>query len=329
MANMESLVGEAVRVAVCACTCRRADGLRALLEGLGEQRFTRMPAPAILVFVADNEGSREAATICADAAEMHGLRLHYLVEPRRGISYARNRCLDSVPADVESIAMIDDDERPDPDWLEELLLVQRETGADVVQGRVYPEFSAASPDWIRRGDFFGYPTPASPFRPQIWTDRQDLPSAATNNVLVRTAAINALALRFDLRLALAGGEDALFFRMLKAAGQRIVYAAEAVVHEEVPADRARLGYLLRRAYRNGSKRLAAKLWRKPGARRIRLRLAARALKQALDAFLWLIAQVLRGRTDAALLAHGLIEIAAAAGTLAACAGLRYEHYRRA
>jgi len=33
-----------VRIAVCVCTFRRPDGLRALLEGLGRQRFQRVPA---------------------------------------------------------------------------------------------------------------------------------------------------------------------------------------------------------------------------------------------------------------------------------------------
>ena len=62
--------------------------------------------------------------------------VRYLVESRRGISLARNRRLDAVPADADFIAMIDDDERPEPDWLEELLLAQAATAADGVEGRV-------------------------------------------------------------------------------------------------------------------------------------------------------------------------------------------------
>lgn len=60
----------------------------------------------------------------------------------------------------------------------------------------------------------------------------------------------------------------------------------------------------------------------------RLRLAVRALSQASVAVVWLLKNALRGRTDKATLAHGVIEIAGATGTVAACAGVHYEIYRR-
>lgn len=321
----------AVRIAVCVCTFRRPYGLTSLLEGLRDQRFERTPPPIMLILVADNEGSAQAREICATFHHEHGLPVRYLVEERRGISFARNRCLENVPADFDFVAMIDDDERPEPDWLEELLLAQLATGADVVQGRVYPAFPDDTQSWIRRGGFFGYPRPPSPFRRRAWTDGQDLDSSATNNVLIHVTAINALALRFDERMALTGGEDAVFSRTLKAAGYRIVYGAGARVCEQVPRTRANLAYLCRRDFRDGNNRLWAKRLVKPSGNvrpwRIHLPLAVRALTQTLSAVLWLLTSILRGRTDKALLAHGLMQIANAAGTLVACVGLRYKHYR--
>ena len=50
--------------------------------------------------------------------------LLYYHEPRRGISYARNTCLDHVPHATDFITIIDDDEIPAQDWLEQLLLAQ-------------------------------------------------------------------------------------------------------------------------------------------------------------------------------------------------------------
>ncbi len=189
------------------------------------------------------------------------------------------------------------------------------------------------PAWIRGGGFFGYPPAPSPLRRPAAPAGTDLNSAATNNVLVRAAVIRDLALRFDERLGLTGGSDALFFRTLKAAGCRIVYAANAVVRERIPPSRTTLGYLWRRAFRNGTKRLLAKSLAGPAAGgpgwRTRLRLAVRALSQASVAVIWLLKNALRGRTDKATLAHGVIEVAAATGTVAACAGVHYEIYRRA
>lgn len=319
-----------MRVAVCACTFRRPEGLAALLEGLRGQRFLRMTPPEVLVLIVDNEGSDRSRAAC-EAARARGLNVRYLVESRRGISFARNRALDAVPAETDVIAMIDDDERPEPDWLEELLLAQAATGADVVQGRVRPAFAHDAPAWIRGGGFFGYPCLRPPFRIEVWRDLQQIYGAATNNVLVRASAVAGLALRFDPRLGLTGGSDALFFRALRAAGCRIVYAERAVVTEDVPSSRANLSYLWHRSYRDGSKRLAAKLWLKPAggtrAWRVRGRLALRAAAQGGGAVLWLATRAALGPRDTATLAHGAVELAHACGTLAACAGFAYEHYR--
>jgi hypothetical protein len=54
-------------------------------------------------------------------------------------------------------AFIDDDEIPDPNWLEQLLLTQARTGADVVRGCVEPILPDGSPTWIKDGHFFGWP----------------------------------------------------------------------------------------------------------------------------------------------------------------------------
>ncbi len=319
-----------VRVAVCACTFRRPEGLAALLEGLLGQRSLRMTPPEVLVLVVDNEGSDRSRAAC-EAACGRGLNVRYLVEARRGISFARNRALDAVPAETDFIAMIDDDERPEPDWLEELLLAQAATGADVVQGRVQPAFAHDAPAWIRGGGFFGYPSPGPTSRAEVWRDLQRVDAAATNNVLVRASAVSGLGLRFDPRLGLTGGEDALFFRSLRATGYRIVYAERAVVTEDVPSNRATLSYLWHRSYRDGSKRLAAKLWLKPAGSarpwRVRGRLALRAAAQGGRTVLWLAARAAAGPRDLGTLAHGAVELAHACGTLAACAGFAYEHYR--
>ena len=90
------------------------------------------------IVIVDNEGSEQARGLCDRFRCAADIAIRYIHEPRRGISYARNRCLDEVAADCDFIAMIDDDEIPDPDWLEQLLEAQEHSGADVVEGRVVP-----------------------------------------------------------------------------------------------------------------------------------------------------------------------------------------------
>src|SRR3546814_14283746 len=62
----------------------------------------------------------------------------------------------------------------------------------------------------------------------------------------------------------------MLFRDLLDAGERIVFAADAVVYDTVPPSRTRLGWLLRRWYRTGNIEAALYLrgrrrspWRRP------------------------------------------------------------------
>jgi GT2 family glycosyltransferase len=45
-------------------------------------------------------------------------------------------------ASADSVAFVDDEEVPDPRWLQELLIVQSRYGANVVCGPVLPVFSS-------------------------------------------------------------------------------------------------------------------------------------------------------------------------------------------
>ena len=231
----------------------------ALLGGLAAQRFAAVPRPRFDVVIVDNEGSSEAAAICAKAGPTTGLAVRYVQEPRRGISYARNTCLDHVARDAEFFAMIDDDEVPELDWLEQLLCAQARAGADVVRGAVVPVFPESAPAWIRDGDFFGWPKQRRVRAGTALSDGAELTSASSNNALVRAAAVRALDLRFDPTLALTGGEDALFFRQMKLAGCKIIYASGARVREAVSPDRATFTYLWRVHYRQGCNKVPRKL----------------------------------------------------------------------
>ena len=71
-------------------------------------------------------------------------------------------------------------------------------------------------------------------------------SGYTCNVLVDLADPAAGRLRFDPVRGRSGGEDSAFFAGFLAAGGKIAFAPLAVVHENVPSDRARLAWLLRR-----------------------------------------------------------------------------------
>lgn len=322
-----------LQVTVCACTYKRPDGLAALLKGLANQTFSSLPPPRWHIVIADNEGSAEARATCETFQELSPIPLTYVHEPRRGISHARNACLDRIPVESDFFAMIDDDEIPEPDWLEQLLRAQRDTGTDVVLGRVLPIFDASAPEWVIDGGFFGSPSRRPGRDGNTYVDLQEIGGAATNNVLVRCSAYRRLNLRFDPERGLTGESDSLFFRLMKLAGHPIIFAANAKVWETIPPERANLRYLLRSEYTSGNLKLLNKLQaRKADAgkletARIAVKLCGRGLGEiALGSF-----DVLRSAFKNQLrmdgVAMGAMRIAGGFGMLASLVGIRFEHYR--
>jgi glycosyltransferase involved in cell wall biosynthesis len=326
-------MAEPIRLTVCACTYRRPEGLRALLDGLARQTFETAPRPHLDVVIVDNEGSEEARAICAAAGQGTGLAVRYLHEPKRGIPHARNAALDHVATDAEFFAMIDDDELPEPDWLEQLLCAQARSGADVVRGAVVPVFPGGTPAWIRQGGFFGWPKPGRAGAGAALEDGAELASASSNNVLVRAAAVRALGLRFDPTLAFTGGTDALFFRQMRLAGCKIVYAAGARVREIVPPERARFGYLWRAHYKQGCNKVPRKLRlesKGKGVGRVLRMVAKRVPRECAEigrGALAVARPLLAGRADMGRLSPGLLRIAKGLGGLAGLLGVRFAHYR--
>jgi glycosyltransferase involved in cell wall biosynthesis len=164
-----------------------------------------------------------------------------VVEARRGISHARNRAIAEARA-VDFIAFIDDDEIPSPQWLDELVWAQVHFAADVVSGPVYPKYAPGVADWVKTGNFFDGRVSAS------GTTRR---ACASNNVLIGTHVLGSVP-RFDDAFALSGAEDTHFFLRVWQKGNKIVWSQEAVVYEEVSAERGTAAWILRRNYQTGN-----------------------------------------------------------------------------
>jgi hypothetical protein len=302
-----------MHVAVCCITFRRPDGLRRLLDGLNRLTFAKNPTPAISVIVVDNDRARPMEALVGAARDGFRWALCYDCEPVQGVATARNRTLALVPPDAGYLAFIDDDEVPEPAWLDELLHVARHYGVPIVQGPVRPVFEVPPPGWILRGRFFEH----GPYR-----DGAELRFAATNNSLIEAAVIRRLGLRFDARFDQTGGEDQEFYGRAIAAGNRVATAAGALVLEWIPAERATLGYLMRRRFRMGTTLTMIERVHGSGRR------ARRALKGCGRIGLGLAQCVLLLRHGVAGLVTGLGNVAWGAGSLAGLAGVTHLEYRK-
>jgi succinoglycan biosynthesis protein ExoM len=232
----------AMNVTIGIITFQRPLWLAQTLSALAGQTFTTDPAPKVQVLVVDNDSQGSAKAVC-DEARSKGLDLIYLTEPDKGIPTARNRVLSALPDECDALAWINDNGLPEANWLQNLLnnLVESET--DIVMGATEALLPEGAPDWIKRAGFFNR---------RRFVDYASLAEGASNNCLMRVSALRRAGLRYDEALDEYGGSDTLFFRQAAARGLGMVWAAGALVREQITPARASLGWLLRRNFRSGT-----------------------------------------------------------------------------
>jgi glycosyltransferase involved in cell wall biosynthesis len=228
-------------IAICVTTYQRPEGLKRLLAGLNQLTFSYVEHPHIEVIVVDNDAKRSAEAVCENLKPGLKWPLKYFTESQRGISYARNKAIVSASPDADFVAFIDDDEVPEPNWLEELLSVQQTYNADVVGGPVLPRFLTDDvPQWVIKGKFF---------EPQRYPTGYLLKFTASGNVLISSQVLKGMNKIFDERFALTGGEDTHFFMRVYRAGYKLVWADEAIAYEYIPQSRVNVKWILQRGYR--------------------------------------------------------------------------------
>jgi hypothetical protein len=239
-----SETGSDPKVCVAIATYRRPHLLAALLRKLPDLTF-RAGAPQIEVLVVDNDPEGGARPIVEQAMATMPWTVHYRNVATPGLCVVRNYAIEFAAREFDLLAMIDDDEEPAPNWLDELLRVQLQGAADAVIGPVPRTLPEAAPRWIRRGDFF----PAAAFDV---ADGHRVKDGHTGNCLLKLDTITSLGLAFDSAMNLTGGEDVLFFRQLVAGGGCIRFAANAVATETVPLARTKARYILLVEFRSGN-----------------------------------------------------------------------------
>jgi glycosyltransferase involved in cell wall biosynthesis len=304
----------APHVILCVPTFRRPDGLRKLLTHVAHLNY----AGALEVVVVDNDAdAQEGAAIVREMRQTFRFPLSCVVEPRRGHTHAYNRAFGLACRAVSGpdyVAVLDDDEYPDPDWLHGMIQVALGYGVDIVGGPVSPVFD--QPDhWLAKSGLF------APVR--FATGRVPMIYGAGNMLIRRSVLEQYLDEPFLHDFAFTGGSDFDFFWRCRIDGRSFAWADTAEVFESTPPARTTVGYLLRRKFRNGTE--ATRLERKflnsvtGAARRWYTGLGLLGI-----GLLSLPLAVLRGR---AAIMDSLIRAARGAGRIAAEFDLHYEQYR--
>jgi succinoglycan biosynthesis protein ExoM len=301
-----------VDVVIAIPTFRRPQSLERLLRAIEKLETDAK----ITVLVADNDAERhEGLDFCKRIAGFYRWPLDAFSAPARGIAQARNALTERMltRTSAQFVAMLDDDEWPEPHWLDAFLRVQAETGADALHGAVIPVFEAPPRASVaqcggmasQRGVTGGCETIDS-----------------TANVFLRRGCFEDLAKPcFDPAFGLGGGEDKDFFTRLKAQGKTFAYADEAVVNAYVPASRATLAWALRRAYSTGNSDMRVFLKYQPNAAAM-----AREFVKIAAAFAAVPVMSLALAAQPPRRASGLWKGFRAAGKVAALLGRRYNEY---
>jgi GT2 family glycosyltransferase len=285
-----------VRVAVCT---NRTPG--AVAECLAALRAQMADAPLAVVTsgLAPEDVERHRAAFAGDV----------LVEPRQGLSRARNRALAWTPED-EVLAFVDDDAVVADGWWEALRRRWDEAPAEVacIGGPIRPRFDAPPPSWFSHG--IG---PALTLLDR-GAEVRDL-DPAVESVYGANISFRAGPLRqaggFDPSFGHAGGrayfgEENEAQVALARLGYRIRYVPDAAVWHVIPPERMRRGSFLRRRFAFGAS-LGARGGRSRGT----------AARQALSSMAGCVAALAQG--DQRLLMERAVRAAENAGVLVGAA----------
>jgi len=233
LARRRAVLATAPHITVVVCTRERPGALARCLDSLLAQKY-----PEFRILVVDNAPQTRATAEVVGSAARRGA-VDYLVEPKAGLSFARNAAVKASPGRI--LAWIDDDEVADAHWLAEVARALDENPeADVISGVIVPAELETRPQlWFEQ---FGGHSKGRGFKPDVFSPatahRQSplypLPPFGTGaNMTFRPGVIERIGM-FDTALgagtAAMGSEDTLAFTQVLLAGGTIVYQPSAVTH---------------------------------------------------------------------------------------------------
>jgi GT2 family glycosyltransferase len=108
--NRAAVLANAPFISVVVCTRDRPDQIKKCLSRLAGQKYPRYE-----VVIVDNAPTSDALRNVVEGAATGEAEFRYVVEPRPGLSWARNTGIAAAKSDI--IAFLDDDDEPDEHWL--------------------------------------------------------------------------------------------------------------------------------------------------------------------------------------------------------------------
>ena len=263
-----------------------------------------------IIIVVDNDSEQSAKETCDSVAATIDKKIHYYVEPDRGISSARNRLLQkAMERQADFIAFIDDDEMPHRDWLKNIYHGLLSYSADIATGPVFNTYKNVPSDEL----------PSIKKKYETGTIPRYV---STNNVIFKARLIGELGLTFDRYFDFIGNEDHDFFERAYKQGCKAVWVNDAVIFEALPPERDTFKYRFYRHYTGGISRVL-RYKKTRSAFTAWLYFIPKALGKVTGALFSLICAIINRR----YLNKAIFKIAHSMGLIAGLLNIVHERYR--
>lgn len=216
--NFETTVTKLVSVSVCICTRNRADSLVNTIASVlnSEYQFDR----SVELIIIDND-SDDSTKDVVESFKNTPFPIKYIVEPRLGLSAARNCALTASENDV--LMFTDDDVIVPSDWIEGVSSMFDDDLIHAVQGRIHLH------DDVRKAWM-------EDMHLQFLAvfDYSNAPTLVGANMSVRRSSIMAIG-GFDEAFGPGtergfGDDTVIGFRMAKKYGEIAIYTGNPVIH---------------------------------------------------------------------------------------------------
>ncbi|MCC0028813.1 MAG: glycosyltransferase family 2 protein [Brucellaceae bacterium] len=298
-------------------TYKRPGHLIDTLNSLAAQTTARRFAVIVMDNDADGLEGASAAKARFEESQTQGL---LIVAHERGNCSAYNAgfdtALDQFP-NATRVAIIDDDELADPDWLDRLCGAAEQLGADIVGGPQVPVFENAADDSLRSHPVFAPPYDSTGRVGALYS---------SGNLIIGRNVLKAFGYPFlDTRFNFLGGGDSDFLSRAAQRGFTLGWCAEAVVRETIPARRLEWDWVKARALRNGVISTLVEKKRRADDPLGALKRIAKSVALLAASPLRAIPRIAESRS----LRIGLYPVHIAAGRLLAEFGYAHEQYRHA
>ncbi len=254
-----------VDASIIVCTYNRAHSLVHTLDALERQHIPEGLRWEVIVVDNNSSDDTRAAVEGFQLRSPH-IPLRYTFERAQGLSHARNHGLAAARGAI--LLFTDDDVRPEPDWLTQVVGGMNEHDCDACGGWIGPIWERHPPGWLTER-FYGFlairPDSLGPY--QV-TAASDPPFGA--NMAFRRSVFERIG-GFDVRRGrvgnnLAGSEEWDLFQRLLADGGKVMYLPAARVHHVVEAFRVEKRYF--RRWRFEDSRRAGRSEDIPAGRRV-------------------------------------------------------------